>query len=317
MRSSIKLSLSRSIIKLSLLAIIAAMFIISILSAVLPSSEDFHPSNPYWNGLEKFFKITNAKIFNGDIIPEKSILFIIGPSINYSSIDLKSFISNGGILIIMDEIGIANPLISDFGISIDGHFVIDAVFYYNNWKMPKLIERAIVLNLPSALKIDKGIKVLAYSSSFSFLDLNGDFEPQADEPKGPFPIIAEAPYGNGKIIVISDSSIFLNDLIDFNRKLLEDLISNREVFVDTSVWPLSLPSAYKAIVLKIYEFFSAPELKYSLALLIVILIYYYTSNYTSKEKQKEIDEIEELLKKHPNWNEKLLKAIKEARDKIE
>lgn len=316
-----------SLTRISLLAIGTALMLISLASVALPPSEDFHPSNPYWNGLEEFREITKARSDIGEMVPERSALFIIGPSTNRFDIDfLKGFVFEGGTLVIMDEVGTMNSFLSEFGVEIKSGFMLDPVFYYENWKLPKLIDienasltngvERIVLNLPSIIEVKKeGVRVLARSSSFSFLDLNGDFEPQREEPKGPFAIIVEATYGKGRLIVISDSSLFLNGMMSLgdNRKLLENIVRGKEVFLDEN-WPISLHAAYRSAVLEVYEVVSAPELKYGLALLTTALIY----RLVNKERGRgEVDEVVDLIKKHPDWDEKLLRALKEARDEVE
>jgi len=321
-------------LELLALSVASALLTVSLASALFPPTEEFHLSNPYWNGLEEFSRIAGAKALEATVdgvVPEKSVIFIVGPSINCSQTyveALKTFVFDGGTLVLMDESGVANVLLSSFGLDVyvDGHAMLDAVFYHRSWKMPKIINvvnssltadvEEIALNIPSILRInDSSVKVLASSSSFSFLDLNGDFEHEDGEPFGPFPVLAEAAYGRGRIIVFSDSSLFLNSFIGLggNRKLLENLVSGKAAFIDVSVWSTSLPLSYRKAVLRVYNVFSAPEFKSGLALLTVTVIY--TLIYRRKPSQG-IDEVEELLKRHPDWDKRLLEALREAREKV-
>ena len=318
--------------KLTLLSMALALLTVSTASALLPPLDDYHPSNPYWNGLESFFKAVNATSIDlryQKIIPENSIIFIIGPSINVTYVDaLRKYLLEGGVLVLMDETGIVNPILSSLGlnVSVDGGQLLDPVFYYGGWRMPKIINvvgsdltlgvESIALNIPSILNIkDSSLKVLAYSSSFSFLDLDGDSEPSAGEPTGPFPVAATTAYGRGCIILFSDSSIFLNSIISLgdNLKLLQNIAEGRKVFVDVGVWQPTPQLAYRNIVLDVYRIFQAPEFKYSIAFTAVTLIYI----LTRREKPTPIvDEVDELIRKHPGWSRRLLEALKEARDKV-
>lgn len=321
-------------LKFMLLSVVLALSVVSIASVVIPPSDDFQPLNPYWNGLEEFFRITNAVVINSSlkgVIPEKSVLFVIGPSMNYSKSrieELKTFVSSGGTLVLMDEVGFINSLLSSMGLDIyvDGHTMLDPVFYFRSWRVPKVVVVGgsslavgvdeILLNLPSALRVSGvGVRVLARSSSFSFLDLNNDLEYQVGEPVGPFVVGVEASYGSGRVIVFSDSSLFINGIIWLgdNYRLLKNIISDKTVFIDTSIWSSTPQLTYRYFILGVYGILSTPELKYGLVVLAMVVTYVLTRRSRSA---RAIDEIEELLMKHPEWDKRLLIALKEAREGV-
>jgi hypothetical protein len=321
-----KLNMLKSII----FGIILALITISIASVLLPSYDDYQLSNPYWNGLEIFMKNTNAIPINYEKIPpENAILFIIGPSVSIENIEkLKEYVLEGGTIVIMDETGLANSILSGLGLNIriNGSIMLDPVFYYEDWKLPKVFNivssdimqdvNSIILNVPSILEIkDSKAIVLAYSSSFSFLDLDGNYDYSNKEPTGPFPIAAMINYGKGKIIVFSDSSIFINSIINLgdNLKLLHNIINNKKVFIDTSLWQLTPQIMYRNMILSAYKILSFPEFKYSLVITTIMIIYMVLHKSKIAISNEEINEI---IKNHPEWNEKLLKAIEEARRKI-
>ncbi|MEM3449261.1 MAG: DUF4350 domain-containing protein, partial [Nitrososphaerota archaeon] len=278
-----------------LFGLASAMLVLSLASVLMPTSEDFQQSNTYWNGLSTFFgalKATPLDVALYKVVPENSALFLIGPSSNITEPRLKalkSYVSEGGTLILMDETGAINSLLSSFelGIAVDGHFMFDPVFYYGSWKLPKILNigggaltsgvESIALNLPSILKLNSSssnLRVLARSSSFSFLDLDGDCEPSLEEPAGPFVVAVEVPYGKGRVIVFSDSSLFLNGVIGLgdNLRILENIARGKAVFVDVGVWQPSPQLAYRSAVLNAYNIISAPELKYTLAFIAVAVI---------------------------------------------
>lgn len=310
-----------------------ALLAVSIASALLPPSEDFQPSNTYWNGLEAFFRTANATAIDAAaqrVVPENSVLFVIGPSADVTQLRieaLKAYVLDGGTLVLMDEAGAINPILSalGLGIRVEGHPMLDAVFYYGSWRMPKIIDvrdglapevEEIALNLPSVLEVEgSGVKVLAYSSSFSFLDLDGDGAPSQGEPAGPFAVAVEVAYGKGRILVFSDSSLFLNGVLNLggNLKLLEKIAAGRSVYVDAGVWQATPQLAYRNSVIAAYRVLSTPEVKYGVALVTVTVIYALAYRVRSYPKG---DELEELLRRHPGWDRRLLQAMKEARDKI-
>lgn len=320
--------------KLALVSIAIAFIALSTASVVLPPSEDFHDVNPYWNGLQNFFETVNATGIDAAVqgfLAEKSVLFVVGPTVEFSQQRmeaLKKFVLEGGTLVVLDETGNVNPLLSCFGLGVNVHGcpMLDAVFYFNSWKLPKIIDvkksdltvgvEALVLNIPSVLNVSgSGVKVLAFSSSFSFLDLDGDGAPSTGEPSGPFVVAAEAFHGKGRVIVFSDSSLFLNGVISLgdNVRLLENMVAHKAVYVDVGVWHASVPTFYRSWVLKVYKVLAVPEVKYSLGFATVTVIYvlFHKEKFHSKG-----DEVDELVRRHPSWNRRLLQALKEARERI-
>lgn len=266
------------------------------------------------------------------LVPQDSVVFVIGPSLNHSQDRVeafKRFVIEGGTLVIMDETGIANSLLSALGLDvhIDGHLVLDAVFYHRSWKMPKIINfeshsvtrgvESIILNRPSTLIVkNPNIKILARTSSFSFLDLNGDGQPQDDEPLGPFIVLADVKYGRGRVILVSDSSLFINGVLNYgdNIKLLKNIVEDKAVYVDTSIWQATTHSIYRDVILAIYGVLSSSELKYCMTALTVAVIYALTSK---RGAVRRVDEVEEILRSHPDWDKQLLTTLKEERDKLE
>jgi len=326
-----KKTYAKTIIISSLAAVISILAIV----VAIPPSEDFEPGNVYWNGLSSFLTLTNATFINSTqklqtvLDPSNVVLFIIAPDKNFSQEQLqiiRSFVERGGTLVLMDELGSINPILSNLsiGIRVDGHPLLDTLFYYSSWKLPKIINivnseitsnvSSIATNLPSALVIEdeENVKVLAYSSAFSFLDLNYDGNPSPEDPIGPFPVMAQVSFYKGKVIVISDSDLFINSMIGLgdNEKLLMNIVNKKNVIVDNSVWKESLNSYIRAKVLDFYAFLLKPELKYSLVIGISALLF---NSLRKHEVVEEINELTEVLKRNPRWNQKVLKQIFEER----
>jgi hypothetical protein len=325
--------INTSLLLIILFSTVTAIITIAIASIILPPTDDFERSNPYWNGLKIFSETINTTFIDvttQQLNPETTVLFVIGPSENITQQRIeywKKYAENGGTLVIMDETGIINNALSNFNINIriNGHLLLDPVFYYKSWKLPKITDitktsitkniTTIVTNLPSVLNITAhNIKILAKSSPFSFLDLKGNYEPSQESPTGPFPIAAETSYGKGQIIIFSDSDLFINSMITLadNLQLLKNIAQNKKAIIDTGVWKKSTQTTFRNIILSIYSILLIPEIKYTITILIITTIYI----LINKQKPKKIiDEIQEILKKHPDWDKNLLQTLKEIREK--
>ena len=82
--------------------------------------------------------------------------------------------------------------------------------------------------------------------------------------KGPFPLAAEQPLGNGTVLVFGDSQFFTNSLgqIANNPLLIRNLFSNSSVYLDTSHWQSNTEGAVKAELFSIYALISQSPLNY-------------------------------------------------------
>lgn len=318
-------------------AVIAALLTLASASALLPPQDDFDPSNPYWNGHLEFSRLVNVStidVMTNKPDPKATVLFVIGPSLNITEerVDAwRRFVEEGGILVLMDEFGGVNYALELLGLQVrvDGRRMLDAVFYYNGWRIPKIMDvrgsaftvnvSAIVMDIPSILNVtgyNPGLRVLAYSSSFSFLDLDGDGVPSKGEPVGPFPVAAELAYGEGRIILFSDSSLFINGVLGLgdNLQLLKNIVGGRLAVVDSGVWRRTVHSEFRGLVLAAYSFISVPEVKYSLTAVILIAIYMLVNRGGRPEAH---DEVGGLVARHPGWDRRLLEMLREARSRIE
>ena len=315
----------------------AALIALASASVLLPPQEDFNPSNPYWNGLTEFSRAANASTVDAAVFkpdPRTTVVFVMGPSLNITEERVEAwrrYVEDGGVLVIMDETGIVNYALQALGLQVrvEGHVMLDAVFYHNGWRIPKIMDfrggaltgnlSEIIMNVPSTLNFtggSRGFRILAYSSSFSFLDLDGDGEFSGGEPVGPFPVAAEIQYGGGRIILFSDSSLFINGVIGLggNLQLLKNILGGRAAVLDVGVWRKTLHSQFRDTVLLAYNFISQPEIKYSLTAAILIALYMLAAGGAKPEAE---DEVEALIAKHPDWDRRLLEMLREARGKVE
>lgn len=317
--------------------VIAALLALALASVLLPTQSDFDLSNPYWNGHLKLSMAVNASVLDVEVYepdPRSTVLFVIGPSPNVTEERVhawRRYVEDGGTLVLMDETCSINSVLEAFGLQVrvDGRYMLDTVFYHNGWRIPKIINvgeselmrniSVILMDVPSILNItgqESGLRVLAYSSSFSFLDLDGDGNPSSGEPVGPFPVAVEVTYGKGRVVLFSDSSLFINGIIELgdNLQLLRNIAGDRLVILDSGVWRRSIHSEIRSIVLFAYSFISLPEIKYSLTIAAMLAVYLLVGR---PGRPKVLDEVSILVARHPGWDRRLLEMLREARSRIE
>jgi hypothetical protein len=177
---------------------------------VLAQPQDFDTASTAWNGFSKFVSVTSPSILeNLSALPPAGVgytLMVIGPFSDFSpaqSAQVRAFVNNGGSLVVAEDFGSANTLLR--GLKLNTRFtqslLKDPLFNSKNPDFP-IAPRVYVKNV-SAVALDyattlivndAGAQVLAWSSSFSYL-ATGQTDQPSNSPTGPFPVIAQIPYG--------------------------------------------------------------------------------------------------------------------------
>ena len=208
------------------------LFALTILSIWFVSpQEHFRPENTHWNGLtdlqEKYQLEPLKKDFRLSRITGNSLIISIPyrePEAQEVS-ELKEYLEEGGNLIIADDHGFGNPILSGLGVKarFHGNRIVDPLFNHgekgflvvNDIRPSPLTVNvsSLKLNYATSLDIDDGI-VAANSSSFSFIDSNLNGIKDEGEETGPFPVVAHIGVGDGKLILVSDPSILINGMME-------------------------------------------------------------------------------------------------------
>ena len=314
--------------KALIIGILVGVIAVILLIRFFPPNDDFNLDNPFWNGLKEFQKETKASslshIFNINSFPflSKTALFIIGPSGTYTNKEisyLSKYLKTGGVLILADDFGSGNSIVKGLGLKtrFSHHLVVDPLFRGKSSILPKTVHltgplaniKSLMFNYPTSLQFVSGEgEILAVSSSFSFFDDNLNGKEEKNEEKGPFPMIAEVAYGKGKIYLISDSSLFINSMLseEENRKFLANIIKKKKIFIDISHYPTGILPKLRNAEIKVYQIASRFEVRYSLFLLLVMLIAWLKFK---KRKFGYEEDIEDILQRHPECNRKILEEI--------
>jgi hypothetical protein len=270
--------------------------------SLFPSVQSFMRYNTLWNGLRHSLNAINASTIDSsqDIsqIGTNNVLVCI-PYLQYTDNDLvhlKNYVDRGGTLMIMDDFGYGNEILSYLGIDcrFSGAPLLDPLYCYKNQWFPEVTDfspavskdvKEVVLNHATALQNIENSLVIAWSSSSSYLDGNGNGSFDEGELKGPLPVAAKIQVGTGTIILVSDPSILINSMLTKDDNLLfvksltgSDINNNVKILVDASHLVQDQMEITKIKLVSIKEFLSQP-----VALLgIVSLLFIFASIYILK-----------------------------------
>ncbi len=217
------------------LVLVFVLFFMPLSVPVFRNSADYSVFNPNWNGISKLATLIHEKNKGPIILLDPldnynltgGTLLIIGPNTPYTPDEIntiKKYIKNGNTLLLADDYGTGNQILQklavrmvlskhplhDFFYDLDDRFIVivrieDPVLGRNVSK--------IVTNEPSAIAVaENGV---ACTSGVARI---GPW-------KRRYPILGIAPYGSGRVVVLSDPDVFENSLFDTNKPFIENLVN--------------------------------------------------------------------------------------------
>jgi len=240
---------------------VAIVITLAVVMWFVPTNEDFRTDNPFWNGTEEItlnHSFSPLKTLSSlPSSPGESNLILI-PYLDFSPTELetvRNFIIQGGILILADDYGYGNQILEYLGFRarFSGQPLLDPLINYKTEWFPQISRFKsssltnnidnLVLNHATCLLDVEAADVLASSSSFSFLDLNGNQIREESEPAGPLPVIAQHNLGSGQVILIADPSLFINGMetLGDNDKFIQNIaaLTTADFLIDQSHLPPS------------------------------------------------------------------------------
>ena len=300
---------------------------------VFYTSADFSVFNTKWNGASNFGRLLyeETKIvpvitsYNSFGLGEKEgVLLILGPDVSYSSLEIdeiKKFLENGGTLVLIDDFGTGNDILS--GLNLTARFTslipID-VFYSKNYNFPELVRildpqlsvgvDKLTLNVPSVIV---GAEGSIYTSKVAVIGNN----------QRQLPIMSELEYGNGRIILFSDPSVFINDMFEKNEPFIRNFVSYIKadvIYIDEAHHTGFNPYAVGTVVIRrsldrmkaFYVILGVAVLailiESGLALEGISRVVNVLLGKIFKEEEKSLDDVIEELKKE-GYDEKVLRKI--------
>ena len=284
-------------VKLLASAVAVATVSVLLLIWIYPSMGDFRVDNPNWNGIREFVSELNATPVSSfkmlEKMPQKTALIVVPyePLATEELETLKRYVEYGGLLLVLDDYGFGNQILEYLGLEVrfSGKPLLDPLFNYKSKWLPKVVRvqeaqylkgvGLLVLNHATALtNVSRGM-VVAWSSSFSYIDQNLNGQWDVGEPKGPLPIAAICKVRQGTVVVIADPSILINSMIALgdNLKFIENLVKlhtmEPEVYVDQKHLPITRLEKAKTFLEVLYKWATYPTVSLALAVgLLTILL---------------------------------------------
>ncbi|WFO74574.1 hypothetical protein J4526_05680 [Desulfurococcaceae archaeon MEX13E-LK6-19] len=235
-------------VTIMLIIVLIAAITMSIITYV-PTTTSFSPYNTYGDGLSVFVNDIGVKpnIVNTDDIGCKVLIVVAEKPLDEDKINIyENFVAKGGTLIVFDDAGYTNNLFSKLGlgITIVNKTVLDEVFKEDDRFHVKArysidsYHGYVILYKPGFIEISDltNKRVILYSSSYSYVDMDGNGYYTVGEPIGQKYLGVEAASGKGRIIVIADKDIVTNSIIvlENNTLFTKELIGQEDTCLDLS-----------------------------------------------------------------------------------
>lgn len=220
----------------------AILLIVGIGLMIMPLSVPVMKSNAKYSvlntgpeGVSSFGRLLYSR---GEILPllstydssglgdRRGTLLVIGPNLEFTDEEvkeLKVFLERGNTLILADDFGTGNSLLAALGVKerFSRGEVISPIYRENS--------RAVMTSSILSPELQKGVEVVVTLGPSAVLNPNNPLVlfPDAsllNGEYGAFTLVDEAPYGSGRIILVSDPNIFTNALFKDNEAFINNLL---------------------------------------------------------------------------------------------
>jgi hypothetical protein len=238
-----------------IVAIVVAALIISV-PLLNTTKEDFSTYNTAWNGASDAKALASndgyatRSVFALSEIGTSGdgVLFMLNPvsSAGFSTSDastLQSFVRNGGVLVLANDFGNGNAVLSGLGVlgeaRFNGSLLEDNVSKGVDAAHPLITDinasgltasvHMLYFNYGTVLDTSgANVTVLAQSAPTSYLLTPTGGNATVNATTGAHPVLATLDYGNGRIVLLSDPSVFINNMLGQadNQQLLTSTLAN-------------------------------------------------------------------------------------------
>lgn len=245
--------------------LVALVFIVATAAifGLSTSSTAFGSYNPAWDGTSDMralaadtgttTEVTQSTTVYAATTPNETTAFVLSPTEEYGPRDIdrvSSFVTNGGTLVVASDFEPeANTLLAALNVSarVDGRAVRDERHYYRSPALPVATNvtrtsltanvSQLTLNHASVVQPGQNSSVLVNTSGFAYLDTNGNEELDDAETVRERPVVVSETVGDGRVLVVSDPSVFINAMLDAqdNQQFATNLLGS----TDTAVFDYS------------------------------------------------------------------------------
>jgi hypothetical protein len=198
---------------------------------VIKSSAELSIFNTNWDGLSGFAKLC---IERREVVPilysynavnlgeKRGVLLIVAPSIDFSQTEaeeVERFLEVGGTVFIADDSGVANSLLEKLGVKARIYGKVRDIFYEKNENFPITVRISPELSM--------GVDRLKLNAPAAISGVDGEIstsKASVVREMRSYTILAEMKHANGKIIIFSDPSALMNDMLGENKQFAINLI---------------------------------------------------------------------------------------------
>ncbi|WP_255196477.1 DUF4350 domain-containing protein [Halorarius litoreus] len=248
----------------ALLASLAVVLFVAVVVAASTSSAAFGVYNTAWDGAGQLQDVAEEGGANATVVlntsaygsaePNQTVAVVLSPNEAYGrdAEALRQFVRNGGTLVVAEDFGPnGNALLESVGATarFDGRIVRDEKNYERAPALPvadnvtdanttgNLTDdvESVALNYGTVVQPNDAT-VLVGTSEFAYLDANRNEQIDDGEPLRSYPVATVESVGAGRVVAVSDPSLFINAMLDRedNRQFTANLLDRETVLLDYS-----------------------------------------------------------------------------------
>lgn len=223
--------------------LVSTMMVLAFLSTMLvlhlhPVRADFSVMNESWNGLSEFAgtkdTCTLESIAENRAPISPATIVAVGQDVSKfdkaDAVDtLRTFVESGGTLVLLADGHAAADVLDqlEVGVEVVGSPLVDPLHCFRDPALPRVYptragesgDRRLVLNHASWLTVNEKARVLLQSSFFAYGDTNENGQYDENEPAGRLPVATVTLLGSGQVLVVADSSLLLNGMLEISDNL--------------------------------------------------------------------------------------------------
>jgi hypothetical protein len=245
-----------------LLVALAVALALALGVAGATSTDNFGIYNPGWDGVTEIRSVADSAGLETTVVRNTTaygttdengtVTVVLAPDERYGPAQagrVRQFVRAGGTLLVAEDYGPhANALLGAVGANatVAGTPLRDERTYGAGPAFPRATNvsthpytrgvDALVLNHGTAVR-PGGSRVLVASSEFAHLDADGDGQLDDAETLDRYPVVTVERLGAGRVVVVSDPSVFINTMLDRgdNRVFLGNVVADHDrVLLDVS-----------------------------------------------------------------------------------